>query len=554
MRTVYATVLEVRDSNDAASALEMVGTWITEWYAVSEVDVNQSVQTIFGADASQASGQAASTSEVELTPMPGHRLSIQWRSAQTHPGETLMDLVWSYPDQYDATLGWQVHLAVLMREGRLQLTMEVCVIGLSFLVAPAHFKPGSPRVIRDICRLGSVYLANRPYNRIPIVSQAQNVENLVAELLLPARSHPIVVVSRRNNAAGALVDAGQLAETLAGVAKVYELADRWAAFKLEEDLTHELACYDGAVRIYWPGLTKDADPYRHPLWLPAGLNTAEGAARGVQQLRGAVFGAASFRFAPPQAITALRREADREHREAVSKAALKEAGAEAMLESYYALEEKLKQANAEMDAMRDELETLRSNASALGAWNAPPIYGAVPAGPATQGAAGNDRVYDVEPAARAGEGGDDKVTTVAEAVRRATESAKHLIFLPAALESAEDSPFRKPKRVLEALEAIDIVAGQWIESLTSNKPVGSLREQFRLKGFAYADDVSATSAGKWPEQYVASHEGRSYDIAPHITIGARQADTCLSIHWAWDKDERKAVIAHVGRHKTNTSS
>lgn len=554
MRTVYATVLEVRDSNEAASALEMVGTWITEWYAVYEVDVNQSVQAIFGADTSAAAGQEAGNSEVDLTPMPGHRLSIQWRSAQSRPGQTLMDLIWSYPDQYDVTLGWQVHLAVLMREGQLQLTIEVCVTGLSFLVAPAHFKPGSPRVIRDICRLGSVYLANRPYNRMPIVSQAQNVGNLVAELLLPARSHPIVVVSRRNNAAGALVDAGQLAETLAGVAKVYELADRWAAFKLDEELTHELACYDGAVRIFWPGLTKEADPYRHPLWLPAALNTAEGAARGVQQLRGAVFGAASFRFTPPQTITALRRDADREHREAISKAALKEAGAEAMLDSYYALEEKLKQANAEMDAMRDELETLRSNAAALGGWSAPAVYGAVSPGAATSATPGEGRIFDLEPADGARDEEDDKVATVAQAVRRAIATAKHLTFLPSALESAEESPFRKPKRVLEALEAIDIVAGQWIESLKSNKPVGSLREQFRLKGFAYADDVSATSAGKWPEQYVASHGGRSYDIAPHITLGAKQADTCLSIHWAWDRNERKAVIAHVGRHKTNTTS
>ena len=334
MRTVYATVLEVRDPSDAASALEKVGTWITEWYTASEVDVNQSVATLFGAESGEASEDGTSPGEVELSPMPGHRLSIQCRRAQSRPGETLLDLVWNYPDQYDATLGWHIHLAVLMSGGQLQLTMEVCVTGLSFIVAPAHFKPGSPRVIRDICRLGSVFLGNRPYNRIPIVSQAQNIENLVAELLRPERKHPIVVVSRRNNGSGSLVDSGELAATLAGIAKVYELADRWAAFKLEEDLTHELACYDGAVRVYWPGLNKDADPYRHPLWLSTGLRSADGAARGMQQLRGAVFGAASFRFAPPQPIEALRRDADREHREAVSKAALREAGAESMLESY----------------------------------------------------------------------------------------------------------------------------------------------------------------------------------------------------------------------------
>ena len=42
--------------------------------------------------------------------------------------------------------------------------------------------------------------------------------------------------------------------------------------------------------------------------------------------------------------------------------------------------------------------------------------------------------------------------------------------------------------------------------------------------------------------------------SPHIPIGAKQADTCLSIHWAWLKDEKVALVAHVGRHKTNTKT
>jgi hypothetical protein len=43
-------------------------------------------------------------------------------------------------------------------------------------------------------------------------------------------------------------------------------------------------------------------------------------------------------------------------------------------------------------------------------------------------------------------------------------------------------------------------------------------------------------------------------FAPHITIGAKSPDRCLSIHMHWDEAKRRVVIAHVGRHKTNTKS
>jgi hypothetical protein len=108
--------------------------------------------------------------------------------------------------------------------------------------------------------------------------------------------------------------------------------------------------------------------------------------------------------------------------------------------------------------------------------------------------------------------------------------------------------------VLEALSAIDEVAGVWRESIASGRSVGSLRQLFKKKGFDYADDVSQTSKGKWGTQYSAVHEGREIDISPHITIGAKQADSCISVHWGWDRESRKAIIAHVGRHKTNTKT
>lgn len=81
-----------------------------------------------------------------------------------------------------------------------------------------------------------------------------------------------------------------------------------------------------------------------------------------------------------------------------------------------------------------------------------------------------------------------------------------------------------------------------------------MRQLFKARGFEYADDVSQTSKGKWGTEYIADYKGKQVDISPHITLGAKQADTCLSIHWAWLRDEKAALVAHVGRHKTNTKT
>jgi hypothetical protein len=525
MRTVYATVLQVGAADDVVAVLDLVGRWITQWYARNGVSVD-------GAVAAIAAGS------VDVSPMPGHRLAVRNLTSAERSTESLLELDWSYPDQYDQSLGWLTHVSLLRSPAGLTFALELAVTGLSFKVAPANIKLGSPRVIRDICRLPSVQVAGRPYTTMPEVVHADQVERLVAELLLAERAYPVVVVSHRTGSNQALVDAAGLAESIAGVGKVYELADKWAAFKLAEDLGRELSCFDGAVRIYWPGFTTESDPYAQPLWLAKVLNDEASAVRASRQVARSIFEAASFRFTEPAEVISFRHVAEREARASAWAAAADSEDTDKLLNDLYALQDKLEVAEKRNEELSQECETLRSNAMALasaGAWQqamAVPPATATQAPVPTAGAATVDSVWD--------------------AVKAAEASASHLIFTPTAFESAQESPFRQPDRVVQALEAIDEVAAIWVKSLDTGSAVGSLRKHFKDRGFTYADDVSQTSASKWGDEYRTTFEEREYDIAPHITIGAKQADTCLSIHWAWDKERKKALVAHVGRHKTNT--
>lgn len=518
MRTVYATTLEIGSDEDVLASLGHVGNWIQDWYKRQRLSVD-------------VSGNLAAN-DLELVPAEHHRLTISHH--ETSGGDRLTDLRWEYPDLYDKTLAWVTRISLLRSSIALTFSIDLAVTGVGPMVLPATFRLGSPRVVRDVARLSSVSLAGHPYHLAPELIGAGEVEVLAGELLDVGRPFPVVVVSRTLENDRPLVDAVDLAEQLAGVAKVYELVDKWASFRLTEEVGKPLSCFAGAVRLYWPGLKLSSEPFAHPNLMPWHLENPQTAATSLQRLRSMVLEASAFRQGQPASIVNARLLAQREAREKLRGENTR--GVDELLDDQIALEAKLKNAEDHLAELTTEVEILRANSLALTSQASWTAADAIPAEPTEAAAA----PAEVAPA------------SIEAAVHRAQTSSKNLLFLPSARESAASSPFRHAERVLEALLAIDEVAAAWARSVATGASVGSLRDQFKQKGFEYADDVSATSKGKWGDQYSANHQGRVIDISPHITIGAKQADSCVSIHWAWDRDERKAIVAHVGRHKTNT--
>ncbi|WPH17663.1 hypothetical protein [Variovorax paradoxus] len=521
MRTVYAAALEVGAQSDVSVSLNYIGRWIQDWYLRQRLSV----------DVFESLGKG----DLAVTPAEGHQLSIRHHASKEAPGEQLVDLRWTYPDQYDKSLGWIIALSLLRQGDGLVLSLEVAVTGLQLVIAPASIKLGSPRVIRDIARLRSVRLRGHPYSVTPELVGAEHVELLVSELMDSTRPHPIVLVSKRVQDDMPLINSNELAERLAGVAKVYELADKWAAFRLAEEVGKAFSCYGGAIRLYWPGFNDQVDPFMHPLWMPWQFKDADATERTLGQLCSMIFDAAAFRHVEPLAISRVRSTAEREAREAARNSRAK--SEDELLDDLVEMEQKLKMAEAANAELLQDNKTLRENAAALVAYSgwkdsAPTSQGQAPAGSS-------------EPVAP---------VSVEEAVRQAEATSKNLRFLPSAYSSASGSPYKHPERVLEALAALDEVASIWAETVGSGKAGGSVRQLFKARGFDYADDVSQTSKGKWGSEYTATYNGQELDISPHITLGAKQPDTCLSIHWAWHKEEKVALVAHVGRHKTNTKT
>lgn len=117
--------------------------------------------------------------------------------------------------------------------------------------------------------------------------QADDATELAVRTLLdPARTRPVVAITTHRRSREPTIDPEDLAAKLAGAADIVVLETGEATWALSEALPSRLDVYDGAARIWWPGLTTTSAPYDHPLIFIYGLSDAEvAAARIVAAIR-----------------------------------------------------------------------------------------------------------------------------------------------------------------------------------------------------------------------------------------------------------------------------
>lgn len=129
------------------------------------------------------------------------------------------------------------------------------------------FAPSIPRLVRDIiAELPCFADGELLRDDANVVETTEEVDALVALLEKQDRRLPVVVLAEGvSRAPFAALET--LTRRLAGAAHVFGVSDR-CTWLLKARLGQSLSVFDGAVRIYRPGLrVEDADPYAHPLWL-----------------------------------------------------------------------------------------------------------------------------------------------------------------------------------------------------------------------------------------------------------------------------------------------
>ena len=138
--------------------------------------------------------------------------------------------------------------------------------------------------------------------------------------------------------------------------------------------------------------------------------------------------------------------------------------------------------------------------------------------------------------------------SVAEALDAAESEfgCDHLVFTERARESAERSAFRRPDEAHAFFEALHAVA-EALASGVHGDPHGLLQS----RGFTSKPSHHLTMA-RHRRFYHMRFDGREVDLSQHVTLGSRNQNTCMSIHWWHDTARRRFVIGHCGKHLPNT--
>ncbi len=217
------------------------------------------------------------------------------------------------PDSKDPTVTWVVEINAL--EDPAQADTEIGVV-LSRRSSDRRVRlirtdrPEPPRVIRDLLNAARIECVD---GDIPLWVESRTltrevIPHLKRMLLSPERRLPVVGISLPPDGDAPMVDPDGVAQSLAGMAHVWVVpADlTWA---LSHVLPERLGVFNGAVRIWWPGMESGSSPYDHHLFM-------RGRPRAEDALVAMIRAGATGRFEAPAGLVLVRAEARRREEDA----------------------------------------------------------------------------------------------------------------------------------------------------------------------------------------------------------------------------------------------
>jgi len=390
-----------------------------------------------------------------------------------------------------------------------------------------------PAFVQDILVSEGVVVNGRELPLDARTMGRDEVEARLVPLLLDAeRGFPVVVFSPVQLTQRPILDPGPVQDDLLGLACVVVLESRSATFPLPEQLGSPFACYDGAVRIYFPGLGPEAIPGDHPMWRPDEQLAEDDFGRAVL---GRILRRQGRHTPDPEPLrwdllsaTSLKRKLGSLEDEALV-ATLREREAD-LAGRIAELESELRESRMREDSLRGEIHALRSEVAALRA--------------------------SMAEADEEGEGATGTRAPDAESVVRSVV-ASHPERLVLALNSR--SQLRGyPFEDLEALgSALTFLATTYWEARFAGRSCPDLKGELQrtATGFSYQPHQSDGTTGRYPEDYVTTWEGREYPLTRHVGKGtARDRRRCVRIAFAVDDEREVIVLGYFGQHQRTTAT
>jgi hypothetical protein len=477
-------------------------------------------------------------------PLPGHSIH---HSARTTGAGSLLRVRWIHPDDTDSSMRWTTDITLARLEDRLQFALQLGVASANFVIRPAWLTIGRPRIVSDILADYSCWAGPQPILPHKQVVQSADVPTFVNEILLDEkRTLPVVIVSHARFKEEAVVSPDRVHDTLLGFAHV-AVFDKWSAFRLTDSLGKALSCYNGCVRIYWPGLTRTADPMQHELYFPIQIEKFETSGKPLdRRLFNFLAKVSSFRFAEGEVIREIKSRIDAERlaeAERIRKQ-IQQGGNDAKtlqdLQPLYDLalgeNESLLQRVGELEREKSELAT--DLATAKSNWAFYQEY---------QALSTEDEAHPTE------ETPDLELESARAALDQARKDfGQDLVILDSATDSVSESEFTRPDEVYQALMAIRDVGTLYFDSIRNRTSMGTWAEQLGTRGFTQYSQTESDTVKNDYRKYGRYREfvlnGSKRKIYQHLDLGGGDRKNCLQIYFEADRDLGRVIIAYCGEH------
>lgn len=447
-----------------------------------------------------------------------------------------------HPDQADAGITWRIEVVVDAVETKAVFSCRVEVLRNDSNPSQIQRKAGQPGVV---ARIIESFGAKDLNSGIPLPLSAgpaktAEIGKLIAFLVDPRRQQAVVLVSRQKSTGEPTVDASLWAKKLSSLAYVIVAEDQKFTYALGEKLGPDLICYDGSVRIYYPGFTTQSNPYDHSLLTPgsiAGSLELRGQPGLAEEVQSQITDKLAHRGYPGALFWGGLK--DRINAERV--AALTSGTDDSELAQIYAgenaeLHEKLKEQNILLGQLQSDIATLRH-------WR----------GLAGEAISKIRRGSDIKEALKH----LPEVDTVDDALRVAAAEHKDRLVLCLNSKSDSQTPFTRPTDVLNALRWL---CTTFYDSKANGKSIGNPDDTLSraVAGWSYAGNQTDTTLGRYEEWYKVNYhlaDGKTAYAEQHMKYGTGNDPAyMIRIGFLWDDAKKVWVIGYIGLHQKNTKS
>lgn len=362
------------------------------------------------------------------------------------------------------------------------------------------------------------------------------LDQFIQDLLSIKRYLPLILLSRDAWSEEPAVEPELILRRVLGLANVF-IIDKRASFELTGELGRALSCFNGAIRVYWPGFTRSADPMNHPLFLSEKLEYHANRGEAIDEHLFRVFsGIAALRFSEGHLTKRVRQDLDLKRVD--QDAALRNQVAEHQLSTATLEEELLKswgaadKLRAERDAaqfraaeLEEEIAQLKLNLAAIWEYRGDTVV------------------------AEEGQQATQQVTSVADALHKAEKQwLGTLEIWQSAIESAEKSNFCRPDEVFEALDAMNQLAVACAVAKKGGQSVGPWEQFFESRGIKYAPTESQNTLNMYGDERQFKNKGLRKQMLRHLTLGGGDRSNCLQIYFDLDDNTGLIQIGYCGVH------